>query len=616
MKVRSPWLTWFVSLGVITATALLTFTTTVKAAPAAAPAAAHAQKQAAKHVAAKDIRCPKGHNKASGSAIFSDVQFPDTLNPEQAGLVVDIEQLDNLFDTPVAYTDKDTFVPDMLTVYPTAKNGGISKDGKTVTFRLKKGMVWSSGQPIIAADLKLGWAIEKDPLSGPACLTNGCEVTRVDLPDKYTIVFHLKHPDAAFMSTGRYPEIWPTSFSNSVCSWNNNAHDAANCLFQNSSFNFESTDYPFSGPYLTVNVVNNDRIEYTPNPKYNILNCGPHIKDLRFSFYADNNAMIAAAATSATNVTQNYTLQYRAALLSHHNYKTIIRPSYTLEHMQLNHDATYNGSPNPLSSANVRIALALGLNKAIVLASALGITPKIALTYVGYSPLINTPSFKQPFVDPAVNGQWDPLANHGKGAYVKTGTASAIADAKKLLAKAGYATGFKVDFQTTTRPATRLAEQAAICQQWTTQLNVTCNSLQTPASTLFTTWDQNGTLAHGKFQVGLFALSGGADPEGYRANMTSPFCDRCKTVHSAINVNYAAIKDKVIDTSMNNADYTTSNKVRQHWYSIWQAEFVKQAHWIVLYYRPVITTTDGHVKNVTEIDNSQGPEWDSFAWHL
>jgi ABC-type transport system substrate-binding protein len=353
-----------------------------------------------------------------------------------------------------------------------------------------------------------------------------------------------------------------------------------------------------------------------PNPKYNILNCGPKIKDLRFSFYSDNNAMIAAAATSATNVTQDYTLQYRSALLSHKNYKTLIRPSYTLEHLEMNHDAIYNGSPNPVAKADVRIALALAMNKATILASALSITPKVAANYVGYSVLINTPTFKQPFVDPTVNGQWDPLANKGKGAYVKTGTAAAIADAKKLLSRAGYGSGIKLDFQTTTRPATRLAEQAAICQQWSTEINVTCNSLQTPAGKLFTTWDQGGTLDHGMFQVALFALSGGADPEGYRANVTSPFCDRCKTIHSAINANNSAIKDKVIDTAMNNADYTTSNKTRQKWYNVWQAEFVKQAHWIVLYYRPVLATTDGHVKNVTDTDNSEGPEWNSYAWHL
>jgi ABC-type transport system substrate-binding protein len=615
MKLRAKWLSLAISALVITSMALLTFVTNVKAAPAHRAAAHHAQKTTAKRVAPKDVRCPKGHTKAKGSAIFSDVQFPDTLNPEQAGLVVDIENIDLAFDFPVLYTNTDKFVPDMITQIPTVKNGLLSKDGKTYTFHLKQGLVWSNGTPIVAADWKLGWNIEKDPLSGPACTGNDCEVTRVDVPNKYTAVFHLKHPDAGFITVGHYPEIWPTSYSNSVCSWNNNAHDAANCLFQNSSFNFESTDYPFSGPYLVSNVVNNDRVEYVPNPKYNILNCGAAIKSPRFAFYSDNNAMIAAAAAKQTDITQDYTLQYRTALLSHKTYKTLIRPAYTLEHLELNHDATYNGSPNPIANAKVRVALALAINKAQVLASALSISESAAKAFVGYSPLIVTKTFKQPFADKAITGQWDPLAAKGKGAYVTSGSAAAVADAKKLLSQAGFGSGFKVDFQTTTRPATRLAEQAAICQNWQA-IGVTCNALQTPAGTLFATWDEGGTLDHGKFQVALFAYSGGPDPEGYYQNMGSAFIDRNKSVHSAVNANDSAVQDKIVDNAYKVGDYATSNSVRQKAYTTMQIEMVKQAHWIVLYYRPVIATTDGVVKNVTDTDSSTGPEWNAYNWKI
>lgn len=610
MRTGSKWVSWVITGAVILSMALLTFATSAKA---AAPAR-HTAHQTA-HQAAKDIRCPHGHTKTKGAVIFSDVQFPDTINPDQAGLVVDIEQIDLAFDGPVGYNNKDQFFPDMLTQIPSFKNGGISKDGKTFTMHLKKGMVWSTGQPITSAGWKLGWLVDKDALTGPACLSNLCEVTRVDTPDKYTAVFHLKNPDAGFITVGHYPEIIPTSFSNSVCGWNNNEHDAANCLWQNASFNYESTDYPFSGPYLVSNVVNNDRVEFVPNPKYNILNCGAQIKSPRFSFYSDNNAMIAAAAAKQTDITQDYTLQYRSALLSHKTYKTLIRPAYTLEHLELNHDAQYNGSANPLANAKARLALALAINKAQVLASALSISVATAKSYVGYSPLIITKGFDQPFADKKVNGQWDPLANHGKGAYVQSGSAAAISDAKKLLSQAGYASGFKVDFQTTTRPATRLAEQAAICQDWSA-IGVQCNALQTPAGKLFATWDEGGTLDHGQFQVALFAYSGGPDPEGYYTNMASNFIDRAKSVHSGVNANNSAIKDKVIDNAYKLGDSSLSKATRQKAYSTMQVEMVKQAHWIVLYYRPVVATTDGHVANVTDTDSSTGPEWNAFAWKL
>src|SRR5215470_15015804 len=45
-------------------------------------------------------------------------------------------------------------VPDVATVVPTTGNGGISKDGKTYTIHLKKGVKWNSSPPrqVTAAD--------------------------------------------------------------------------------------------------------------------------------------------------------------------------------------------------------------------------------------------------------------------------------------------------------------------------------------------------------------------------------------------------------------------------------------------------------------------------------
>src|SRR5947209_2352887 len=509
-------------------------------ASAAAPAAPRhtAQAKTRTHSAAKDVRCPHGHNRATGQAIYSDVQFPDTLAPDQTSQASTQETLDSMFDGLIGYNTRAQMYPDLLTQIPSVKNGGISKDGKTYVFRFKHGMVWSNGTEITSKDLAFGLKIDQDKASGPYC-DAGCNViSRIDTPSKYTAVLHLKHVDAAFLGAGHYPEIWPTTWPGA---WTN-AHEAALKLWQTPSFNFESSTYPTDGPYQVVNFVNNDRITLAANPHYNIMSCGPKVKTLLFSAYTDNTAMIAAAARHETNVTQDYTLASAGQLKSNHAFKTMINPGFVIEHLELNQDRIYNGKPNPLANPKARLALALTVDKTLVLQSALNVSKATAKSVVAYPFLVSTPRFKQPYADTKLTGQWDPIAHK----YVQSGSAKGIADARKLLRAAGYPNGFTVDFQTTTAPTTRVAEQAAICQNWT-RINVACTMLHTPSTKLFGQWDTGGTLDHGQFQVALFALLGGADPDPLKEDFMSRFIDRNQSVHSPINQNYAGIHDRVIN---------------------------------------------------------------------
>jgi peptide/nickel transport system substrate-binding protein len=575
---------------------------------AAQPArSTHARVAAKKSSAPKDIRCPHGHTKASGQAVYSDVQFPDTLSPDQTSEASTQETLDSMFDGLIGFNTRAQMFPDMLTQIPTQKNGGISKDGKTYIFHFKHGMTWSNGTPITAQDLAFGFAIDKDKASGPYCAA-GCNViSRIDTPGKYTAVIHLKHVDAAFLGAGHYPEIWPTTWPGA---WSN-AHQAALKLWQTPSFNFEDKSYPTSGPFQVDSFVNNDRITLSANPHYNIMSCGPRVKTLTFSAYSDNVAMIAAAARHETDVTQDYTLANARQLTSNHSFKTIIKPGFVIEHLELNQDKTYGGKPNPLASTKARQALALAVNKTEVLQNALDVNAATAKSVVAYSFLVSTRHFKQPYADTKLTGQWDPIAHK----YVQSGSAQAIRDARTLLRQAGYPSGFSVDFQTTTAPTTRGAEQAAICQNWS-QIGVNCNPLHTPSSALFGQWASNGTLDHGQFQVALFAFLGGADPDPLKEDLMGRFIDRNQTVHAPINQNYSGVHDSVIDNAFTTASATLNNAVRARYYAIAQTRVNQNADWIMLYYRPVIATADSHVKNVTDVPTQTGPEWDTWAWHL
>jgi peptide/nickel transport system substrate-binding protein len=92
-------------------------------------------------------------------------------------------------------------VPILVREIPTSANGGISADGKTITYHLRAGVRWQDGVALTSRDVKFSWqAIMND--ANNVNSRNGYErVAAVDTPDPLTVVFRLKAPYAPFVNT-------------------------------------------------------------------------------------------------------------------------------------------------------------------------------------------------------------------------------------------------------------------------------------------------------------------------------------------------------------------------------------------------------------------------------
>src|SRR5947209_16640581 len=105
------------------------------------------------------------------------------------------------FDELVTLDDKQHEVPDLAAEVPTLQNGGIAKDGKTVTYHLRSNVKWQDGAPFSSADVKFTWQLVMNPRNNVESRRGYDAVATVDTPDVNTVVFHLKHPFAPFVDT-------------------------------------------------------------------------------------------------------------------------------------------------------------------------------------------------------------------------------------------------------------------------------------------------------------------------------------------------------------------------------------------------------------------------------
>jgi peptide/nickel transport system substrate-binding protein len=99
---------------------------------------------------------PKEFNSKDPTT-FTNVVFgdPETLDPaldyETAGGGI----VQNVYDTLIWYNkdDPSNFVPNLATEVPTVDNGGISADGKTVTFKIRQGVKFHDGSDMTVDDV-------------------------------------------------------------------------------------------------------------------------------------------------------------------------------------------------------------------------------------------------------------------------------------------------------------------------------------------------------------------------------------------------------------------------------------------------------------------------------
>jgi len=109
-------------------------------------------------------------------------QGPVLLNPHFATGTKEQEG-SRIFYEPLAAWDADgNLVPVLAAEVPTRDNGGLSADGRSVTWKLKRGVTWHDGQAFDADDVVFNWEYNKDPATSTSWISTyrDIQVTKVD----------------------------------------------------------------------------------------------------------------------------------------------------------------------------------------------------------------------------------------------------------------------------------------------------------------------------------------------------------------------------------------------------------------------------------------------------
>ena len=120
-------------------------------------------------------------------------QSPTLLNPHFAVGSKDQEGSRVFYEPLASWDGEGNLVPILAAEVPSFESGTMSKDGLTVTWKLKKDVKWHDGQPFTADDCVFNWQYAGDPATAATTIGTYKDI-KVEKVDDYTIKIHFAKP--------------------------------------------------------------------------------------------------------------------------------------------------------------------------------------------------------------------------------------------------------------------------------------------------------------------------------------------------------------------------------------------------------------------------------------
>ncbi|HEY7117115.1 MAG TPA: peptide ABC transporter substrate-binding protein [Tepidisphaeraceae bacterium] len=121
-------------------------------------------------------------------------QAPTLLNPHFANGTKDQDACRIFYEPLAAYDPDGNIAPVLAAEAPSLQNGGVAKDGMSVTWKLKKNVVWHDGKPFTADDVVFNWEYVMDSATAAVTVGQYRDIAKIDKLDSHTVKLVFKSP--------------------------------------------------------------------------------------------------------------------------------------------------------------------------------------------------------------------------------------------------------------------------------------------------------------------------------------------------------------------------------------------------------------------------------------
>ncbi len=128
-------------------------------------------------------------------------QGPTLMNPHFATGAKDLDGARLFYESLARYDADANLVPVLAAEIPSRDNGGIAADGRSTTWKLKKGVKWHDGRPFTADDVIFNWIYATDPATAAVTLANYEGIKAVTKIDAETVRFEFNKPTPIWART-------------------------------------------------------------------------------------------------------------------------------------------------------------------------------------------------------------------------------------------------------------------------------------------------------------------------------------------------------------------------------------------------------------------------------
>jgi peptide/nickel transport system substrate-binding protein len=502
---------------------------------------------------------------------------PNTLNPILSANTTEgfLNRLS--FDTLVSVdgTTKKP-VPILATEVPTVENGGISKDGLTITYHLHSGVKWHDGEPFSSKDVKFSWQAMMNNANNVNERVGYDQVKSVDTPDATTVVFHLKNKFAPFVNT-----VFAESDS-PVCIIPEHLLAKYPNLNQ-IPFNQQPVG---TGPFKLASWVRGDHIELVANDDY--FRGKPKLRRIVIREIPDENTSLNALRSHDVDWIFEASPQLYKQLKTMADIKVILNDQPQTLGMQM------NTSRPLLSDARVRRAIAYAIDKQSLVDKNTGGSATVAWA--------DQPPFSWAY-EPNVTKYPPDLAK-----------------AKALLAEAGWTPGpdgimrkggqpLSLQLAYNVENATRKLVAVQI-QAMLKDAGIDAQIKTYPANLLFATYGQGGIMTTGKFDMAVTGWIAGFDPDDHSLFQS----DQIPRPGHPDGVNYTRYHDPEMDAAQKAAQDSYDEATRKKAYSTIQKLLARDVPedfiWFPRQAQPINPGFKGFAPNPVN------EAWNAYEWEI